>query len=73
MGFLVATPILAAGCTAQQNSGKQGGSGDESLRPMIHPSEDLLKFPQDQVIKKELQVTTQWRSVDRHPYFNEKE
>lgn len=53
---------LAAGCVAQQNSGKQGGSG-EGLRPMIYPSEGLSKFPQDQVIKKELQVTTRWQTV----------
>jgi hypothetical protein len=60
--FLVAALALTAGCAAQQNSDKQGGSS-EGLRPVIYPLEDLNKFPQEQVIKKELQVTKQWRTV----------
>jgi hypothetical protein len=53
---------MATGCAAQQDSGKQSGSG-EGMRPVIYPPEGLNKFPQEQVIKKELQVTTQWQTV----------
>jgi hypothetical protein len=54
--------VLAAGCAAQQGSGSQGGSS-AGLRPVIYPSKDLIKFSEDQVIKKQIQVTTQWRTV----------
>jgi hypothetical protein len=62
LSLLTATLALSAGCIVQQESGKQGGSG-EGMRPMIYPSEGLNKFPQDQMIKKELQVTTRWPTV----------
>ena len=60
--FLAATLALATGCSVQQGS---DGPEDpnESPRPVIYPPENLFYFPQDQVIKKELQVTTQWQSV----------
>jgi hypothetical protein len=53
---------LAAGCAAQDVSGKPGGS-IEDLGSVIHPPDGLNKFPEDQVIKKELQVTMQWQTV----------
>jgi hypothetical protein len=53
---------LAAGCASQEGSGKQAYPAP-SLWPVIYPSEGLNKFLQDQVIKKELQVTTQWQTV----------
>ena len=53
---------LATGCTAHDVSGKQGGPA-EGIRSVIYPPEGLNKFPEDQVIKKELQVTTQWQTV----------
>jgi hypothetical protein len=31
--------------------------------PVVNPSANDIKFPEDQVIKKELQVTTQWQTV----------
>lgn len=54
--------VLAAGCTAQEASGKPGAPA-EGIRSVIYPPEGLNKFPEDQVIKKELQVTTQWQTV----------
>jgi hypothetical protein len=62
IAFLAAALALTAGCQAQQGSGKQDGS-DMGLRPVVYPSERFNKFPEDQVIKKELQVTTQWQTV----------
>ena len=59
---LAAITVLAAGCAAQQDYSELGGSG-EGLRPVIYPPEGLNKFPQEQVIKKELQVTTRWPTV----------
>jgi hypothetical protein len=53
---------LAAGCSAQQGSGNPEGQAGE-LRPVIYPSGGAIKFPEDQVIKKELQVTTKWQTV----------
>jgi hypothetical protein len=53
---------LVAGCAAQQDSGKQDDLAS-GLRPVIYPPEGLKKFAQNQVIKKELQVTTQWQTV----------
>jgi hypothetical protein len=58
----IGTLALAAACQAQQPAGKQDGSG-EGLRPVVYPPEKLNYFPQDQVIKKELRVTTQWQTV----------
>ena len=39
---------------------------------MIYPPESLNKFPEEQVIKKELQVTTQWQTVtfEKHLQIN---
>jgi hypothetical protein len=58
----ISTLALATGCPAQQGPGKPEGPAG-SLRPVIYPPESLNKFPQDRVIKKELQVTTQWQTV----------
>jgi hypothetical protein len=58
----VGTLALAAACQAQQPTGKQDGSG-EGLRPVIYPPEKLNYFPQNQVIKNELRVTTKWQTV----------
>ena len=62
IAFLAATLALAAGCTAQKDTGEQEVPAG-SLRPVIYPPESLNKFPEEQVIKKELQVTTQWQTV----------
>ena len=62
IAFLAATLALAAACTAQKDPGEPEVPA-ESLRPVIYPPEDLLEFPQDQMIKKALQVTTQWQTV----------
>jgi hypothetical protein len=60
--FLVATLTLAAGCPVQQGPGGPE-SPNESPRTVIYPPENVYYFPQDQVIKKELRVTTQWQTV----------
>jgi hypothetical protein len=62
IAFLAATLALAAACPAQQATGKQDGSG-EGLRPVVYPPEKFNRFPQDQVIKKEILVTTQWQTI----------
>jgi hypothetical protein len=59
---LLATLTLALGCSAQQGSGDPEGQAGE-LRPVIYPSGGAIKFPEEQVIKKELQVTTKWQTV----------
>jgi hypothetical protein len=59
---LTAMLALAAGCAAQQGSGNQASS-EKGLHPVNYPPEGLKKFPQNQVIKKELYVTTQWQTV----------
>lgn len=53
---------ITGGCAAQEGYGNLDGSA-EGLQPVIYPPEGLKKFPQNQVIKKELQVTTQWQTV----------
>ena len=58
----IGTLALASGCPAQQGPGKPEGPAG-SLRPVIYPPESLNKFPEEQVIKKELQVTTQWQTI----------
>jgi hypothetical protein len=62
IAFLTATLALDAGCQAQQGPGGPKGPG-ENLRPVIYPPESFNKFPEEQVIKKELQVTTQWQTL----------
>ncbi|MEJ2661244.1 MAG: hypothetical protein P8Z73_11055 [Desulfobacteraceae bacterium] len=58
----IGTLALAAGCPAQQGPGRPEGPAG-SLRPVIYPPENLNKFPQEQVIKKELRVTTKWQTI----------
>ena len=62
IAFLTATLVLTTGCPAQQGPGKPEGPAG-SLQPVIYPPESLNKFPEEQVIKKELQVTTQWQTI----------
>jgi hypothetical protein len=62
IAFLAATLALAAGCPAQQGPGRPEGPAAD-LQPVVYPSERFNKFPEDQVIKKELRVTTQWQTV----------
>ncbi len=60
--IFIAMLVLTAGCATQEGFGKRGGSS-EGLKSVIYPPEDLNKYPEDQVIKKELRVTTQWQTV----------
>jgi hypothetical protein len=53
---------LAGGCAAQESSCKPEDPTAD-LRPVVYPSKRFNKFPEDQVIKKELRVTTQWQTV----------
>jgi hypothetical protein len=58
----IGTLALAAGCQAQHGPGAaEGASG--SLQPVIYPPEKFNRFPQDQLIKKEILVTTQWQTI----------
>jgi len=62
IAVLAAVLAMSTGCAAQQDSGNPEGHA-EGLRPVAYPSEDLLKFQEEQVIKKELRVTTRWQTV----------
>lgn len=60
---LISLLSLAAGCAAQQGTGNPEDL-TAVLRPVIYPPEGLNnKFTQNQVIKKELRVTTRWQTV----------
>lgn len=58
MLIAILTGILIAGCVVQQQR-SEDQSGPPALRPVVYPSGGAIKYPEDQVIKKELQVTTQ--------------
>jgi len=59
---LISLLAMATGCAAQQGYGNPDGSG-KGLHPVIYPPEGLNRFSQNQVIRKELRVTTQWQTV----------
>jgi hypothetical protein len=58
---LLALLLLAAGCTADQRSGARTGTAKN--RAVIYPSGRAIKFSEDQIIKKKVQVTTQWQTI----------
>jgi len=62
IAVLAAVLAMSTGCAAQQDSGNPEGRA-EGLRPVIYPPTGLIKFPEEQVIKKELRVTTRWQTV----------
>lgn len=59
---LTAMLALAAGCAAQRGAGNPDGP-TKGQRSVVYPSGDAINFPEDQVIKKPLQATTQWQTV----------
>jgi hypothetical protein len=60
-GFL----LLAAGCHAgQMKDNAPDRSPEQAGRyPVIYPTGGAIKFPEDQVIKKEVRVTTRWQTI----------
>lgn len=70
------TPSLAltAGCAMQLGHGNPEDPA-AVLRPVIYPPEGLNnKFPQNQVVRKELRVTTEWQTItfEKPLQFNRK-
>jgi len=57
--------LTAFGCHAgQMDAGPADqASGSKGRYPVIYPSGRAIKFPEDQVIKKEVQVTPQWQTI----------
>jgi hypothetical protein len=57
--------LMALGCSGGQvdTTAPNPASGAKGRYPVIYPTGRALKFPEDQVIKKEIQVTTQWQTI----------
>ncbi len=57
--------LTALGCHAGQGDGSPSDHGSDSKGryPIIYPPKSDLLFPEDQVIKKEVQVTPQWQTI----------
>ncbi|MFZ1986534.1 MAG: hypothetical protein WAU91_19145 [Desulfatitalea sp.] len=57
--------LIALGCGGGQVDAPapDPASGAKGRYPVIYPPQSALLFPEDQVIKKEIQVTTQWQTI----------
>jgi hypothetical protein len=42
-------------------------SGANGRYPLVYPPQSSLQFPEEQVVKKEIQVTTQWQTIAFEP------
>ena len=57
--------FMALGCDAQQSAGHGAGNNPDVTDrwTVTYPPQSALLFPEDQVIKKEFQVTTHWQTI----------
>ncbi len=57
--------FIAFGCHGGQvdNSSPGHAPGAKGRYPVIYPTGGAIKFPEDQVIKKEVRVTTRWQTI----------
>ncbi len=57
--------LMALGCHGGQvrAPAQDVASGANGRYPLIYPPQSALLFPEDQVVKKEIRVTTQWQTI----------
>ncbi len=57
--------LLALGCRGGQGAvpAPDPASGATGRHSVVYPPQSSLQFPEEQVIKKEIQVTTQWQTI----------
>jgi hypothetical protein len=57
--------LMALGCGGGQADAPapDPASGAKGRYPVIYPTGRAIKFPEEQVIKKEIRVTTQWQTI----------
>ena len=62
---LLALLFICFGCHAGEIAAPptDHASGAKGRHPVIYPPKSSLQFPEDQVIKKEFEVTTQWQTI----------
>jgi hypothetical protein len=53
---------VAFGCNAGQSADQHAPKGNSS-RHITYPPKSALEYPQDQIVKKEFEVTTQWQTI----------
>jgi hypothetical protein len=59
---LLGSFIAAFGCNAGQPADQITANGYHS-RHITYPPQSALEYPQDQVVKKEFEITTQWQTI----------
>jgi hypothetical protein len=63
--FLTVLLLITLGCRGGQvdTPAPDPASGAKGRYPVIYPTGRTIKFSEEQVIKKEIQVTTQWQTI----------
>jgi hypothetical protein len=59
--YLVCLSVLFAGCRADPVPDTR--TGDPAGQAIIYPSGGAIMFPEEQVIRKKIEVTTQWQTI----------
>jgi hypothetical protein len=59
---LLGSFIAAFGCNAGQSADQNAANGSRN-RHITYPPKSALEYPQDQVVKKEFEVTTRWQTI----------
>jgi hypothetical protein len=64
--ILVLVLLAALGCRSGQVAAPAPDqtSGANGRYPLVYPPQSALLFPEDQVVKKEIHVTTQWQTIN---------
>ncbi len=57
--------LLAFGCSGRQadDPAPEAAAGAKGRYPVTYPTGRAIKFSEDQVIKKEIQITTHWQTI----------